>query len=282
METGQQYYDYLVEAERVRWRMSDLAWDEIDERAVDDDLVKLVVAAVGAELGTFGATQQFLHEFGGDVDFTQWVSIWFYEETKHPQALMRWLSRFGVTFTPDEVLTSRPTAPFVKSHMGTLAINIIAEMQAAESYIALAEGTREPVLRDLATRIAADEARHAGHFFGFASRALADTADVSDWSTPLSILWLWLRRGELIQHPGQITMTKLRDDEAVSVLDGTSPDERWARLQQRVCVAFGRLLDMPELRGPEDVPAAMRQMRREKAKLHDEPAVDVEDDELLV
>ena len=32
-----------------------------------------------------------------DVDFTEWVSIWFYEETKHPDALLRWLGSFGVT-----------------------------------------------------------------------------------------------------------------------------------------------------------------------------------------
>jgi hypothetical protein len=262
MQTGRQYYDYLVQAERVRWKMEDLPWDQIDERAVDDDLIELVKAAVAAEFGTYGATERFLEAFARDVDFTQWVSIWFYEETKHPQALMQWLSRFGVSFEPEEVLDLRQTEPFVRSNLGTLAINIIAEMQAAESYIGLAEGTHEPVLRELAFKIAADEARHASHFFGFASRLLAADTSATDRHAPLAILWLWLTRGELIRHPGQITMMRLLGSNEVTTLSGVPSDVRWRRLQDRVCASFGRLVGVPELRTPEDVPIAMKKMRK--------------------
>lgn len=117
---GDVYGDLFVEAERVRWRMTDIPWDQFEDDKVDDGLVYLVRRATTAEFTTFQATQRFMHEYYDDVDFTQWIAVWFYEETKHPQALMRWLANVGESFTESDVLQARETFPFVKSRIGTL------------------------------------------------------------------------------------------------------------------------------------------------------------------
>src|ERR1041384_3926061 len=85
------------QAEGVRWQMSEIPWARIDRDAVTEPLRALVKEIAFAELTTFSATRRFMTDFADDVDFTQWISVWFYEESKHPQALLRWLRHVGVS-----------------------------------------------------------------------------------------------------------------------------------------------------------------------------------------
>ena len=98
--------------------------------------------------------------FGSNTDFSQWVSVWFYEETRHPMVLLKWLALAGDTPEADFASKGRVSMPFMKSITGTLVTNVISEMVAAEAYIGFVRVT-EPVLAGLTQRIGADEARHA-------------------------------------------------------------------------------------------------------------------------
>ncbi|HEX5064269.1 MAG TPA: ferritin-like domain-containing protein, partial [Kofleriaceae bacterium] len=158
------------QAERARWRMDDIAWDRVDPAKAPEPLRMLVKEAAFAELTTTSATRRFLDDLADDTDFTQWVSVWFFEETRHPQVLVRWLHQLGITVDARFMRRGRATAPLMKSRIGTLVANVISELVASASYANLAVRAEEPVLCDIARHLAADEARHAASFYAYARR----------------------------------------------------------------------------------------------------------------
>ncbi len=189
-------------AEAVRWKMSDIPFDRIDHARVTPELKELVRAIAFSELTTFSATRRFMTEHADDVDFTQWLAVWFYEETKHPDVFLRWLRACGVTVDDAFMLKGRATAPFMKSRMGTLVTNIISEMVASGAYAYFAREAPEPVLRQICERLSGDEARHAASFFTYAQRLLARSTDPeTDRRDAIKVLYMWFAGGELVSHP---------------------------------------------------------------------------------
>lgn len=200
---GQGLFQRLAEkAERVRWRMEEVPWDRLDKEKADVELLHLVREIAFSELTTFTASQRFLKDFWDDPDFTQWVSVWFYEETRHPNILLKWLRHFDVAVDEKFLLRGRGTSAFMKSRMGTLVTNIISEMVAASNYRNLSLLSPEPVLAWLARHIGNDEARHASSFYAFAKRMLARSEDpAADRRDALKVLYMWFRDNDRVQHP---------------------------------------------------------------------------------
>lgn len=200
---GHGLFQRLAEkAERVRWNMEDVPWERLDRTRVDAGILDLVREIAFSELTTFSASQRFLKDFWDDPDFTQWISVWFYEETRHPNILLKWLRHFDVTVDDRFLLRGRGTSAFMKSRMGTLVTNVISEMVAASNYRNLALHAEEPVLAWLAGNIANDEARHASSFYSYAKRMLARSPDPeSDRRDALKVLYMWFRDNDRVQHP---------------------------------------------------------------------------------
>ena len=196
------YYRLFREAEIVRWKASDIPWSRIEPDKVSTALVGLVRETTFAELTTWSATRLFLQSFEKDVDFTQWIAIWLYEETKHPQVLMQWLKRLGETFSLEFMLEGRKTHPFMNSQLGTLVLNILSEIEASTYYMNLSQNVREPVLRLIARNLGADEARHASSFYSYAKRWLetSDNPD-ADRLEILKVLYFWLVNNKSVKHP---------------------------------------------------------------------------------
>jgi hypothetical protein len=226
------------EAERVRWRMHDLPWSSMRRDRVTPELVELVREIAASEATTFSATQRFLHEFADDVELTNWIAVWFYEETKHPEALSRWLAELGASIDDRAMRRARVTAPFMRSKMGTLVMNVISEMVASTRYIGLAARSPEPVLARLAEHLAGDEARHAASFFTFARHRLARSQDrEQDVRDALKVLHLWAKDPGHVQHP-------------INLLKGAAPG--FETVRNRVVRMIGLLVGIP-LKTPEDV-----------------------------
>lgn len=245
---GLAYLPLLEAAEGIRWKLSDLPWDCFDPAKATPGLKAVVREMAFHEQATFSATQRFMQAFGDDLDFSQWVSIWFYEETRHPLALLRWLQLAQETVDPAFVIRGRVSAPFMRSRMGTLVTNVISELTAAQAYLALAGAAPEPLLGKLSQRIAADEARHAASFFSYArTRFERSTERERDRLDALKVLHFWLNESQSVTHPVNQTMQKLQaleQDSAVR-LD-------WPSLRTRICAVVGLLVEL-ELPRVEDV-----------------------------
>jgi ferredoxin len=258
-------YRLSDEAERVRWRMEDVRWEQIDRERAGPELREVVREAAYAELTTATATRRFLTELGDDVDFAQWLSVWFYEETRHPQVLLRWLHRVGETVDEQFVRKGRATAPFMKSRIGMLVTNVISEMVASASYARLCAGALEPVLAGIARDLRADEARHAASFYAYARRLLARSPDrAADRRDAVKVLHAWFHDNERVAHPVNELYGRhaaRAGDAAIQMeLATTAPRERIIRL-------IGVLVELP-LTGDTDLRAAVRDLGDDDRRRH--------------
>lgn len=201
-------------AERVRWRMEDIPWKSIAKDKVTPEWLNLVRESASSELTTFTASQRFLKDFWDDPDFSQWISVWFYEETRHPHALLKWLGHFGIRVDDNFFLQGRGTAPFMKSRMGTLVTNIISEMFASANYYNLHIHSPEPVLSAIALNLSNDEARHASSFYSYAKKMLVKSVNPDhDRRDALKVLYLWFQENGRVKHPVNELFARQKVDE---------------------------------------------------------------------
>jgi ferredoxin len=152
------YYELFDEAEKARWRVADVPLHAVAKDRVSPALVEMVRANAASEMTTFTASRRFLQEFADDPDFSQWITIWAYEETKHPQILMRWLAVLGETFDAAFVMKGRWASPFARSRASMLTTNVISEMVASAGYVRLARPPASPRAARVAQRPGEDGA----------------------------------------------------------------------------------------------------------------------------
>jgi ferredoxin/rubrerythrin len=205
------YSPVMKVAEGVRWKVEDMPWASFDPAKVTPGLHAIVREMAYSEQTTFSATQRFMEAFGEDPDFSQWISVWFYEETRHPLVLLKWLALAGETPGKDFVMKGRESAPFMKSQAGTLVTNIISEMVAAHAYLQMVGGAPEPLITKLVERIAADEARHGASFFTYARRLIASAAQPErERLEALKVLHFWFNASKSVSHPVNEAMDRLK------------------------------------------------------------------------
>jgi ferredoxin len=234
------YGDLANTSERVRWDLDSIAWAEVDTALATPELRSVVREMAFAEHATYSATARFMESFFDDVEFSQWVSVWFYEETRHPHVLMEWLRRVGEPVSSEFVSKGRVSTAFMQSLAGTLVTNVISEVTATQAYRRLARQSREPVLALCAERIAGDEARHAASFFRFARARLAATPpdrSLRDRARGLEVLEAWLGGARPSTHPVA---------EMVDRLEGSGDDGAlFGTIRTRVVRVVGLLLALP-------------------------------------
>ena len=255
------YYRLFAEAELVRWKMSDYAWSTIKKGTASPAWLAVVRETLIGELTTFSATERFFADFGDDVDFTQWLTVWLYEETKHPSALLMWLNAFGEKFDSRFMLQGRQTLPFMPSRVGTLATNIVSEMVAATLYHTVsAQAGCDPVLAQICRNICGDEARHAASFYGFARKYLArSTTPAHDKLMALKVLYFWItpELNARVGHPVNLLAMRYQ---SLPLLQEAVPGEAIrsavANTYKRSCRVFETLLGL-ELRDAQDVSEQM-------------------------
>lgn len=247
------------QAERARWRMEDIAWDRIDPAKAPEALRALVKEVAFAELTTTSATRRFLDDMADDTDFTQWISVWFFEETRHPQVLVRWLHQLGVTVDQQFMRRGRATAPFMKSRIGMLVTNVISELVASASYANLVTRSEEPVLNAIAMHLAADEARHAASFYAYARRHLEQSRERdADRRDALKVLYLWFQNHAEVRHPVSEFFARTGEARAALTLD---PGD----VRERAFAVIGSLVELP-LTGDSDLLAHVRAIGTQEGK----------------
>jgi hypothetical protein len=244
------YYNLFREAETVRWKMSEIPFDAIETDKAPPALVGLMRELAAAELTTWTATNQFFEAFSEDVDFTQWLTVWLYEETKHPQALMRWLKHFGESFDAQFMVEGRRTDPFMNSKMGTLVLNILSEIETATFYLSVSQNVKEPVLKKITRNLAADEARHASSFYLYAKKRLmaSDNPRLERFEA-LKVLFFWLVNNQNVKHPFALFANKVAGNSEFDELDrilAFKTENMYGRMRNMVGNLIGTRLENKE------------------------------------
>jgi hypothetical protein len=253
-----QFFKLYPVSEKQMWKMSDIPWNDIQKDLVPPALLRLVREIVFAELTTFTATKHFMELFENDIDFTHWLSIWFYEETKHPHVLMKWLSHFGEKFDTQFMAAGRKIHPMRQNRMEMLCMNIVSEVTAANEYNVLITDTEEPVLKLISRLLSVDETRHATGFFTYAKKLMSQAEDQKPLQlTALRVLFYCLYSMEQ-HHPVNEFIKRIRQDKDLEKQVGAGLDD--PNVQRMLIHKFGQLTGL-SFSSKEEIVAHIQELR---------------------
>jgi len=170
-----------IPSSQQHWTVDSLDWSAIERTPAreGDLLFYLVATASFMEITTERYTRNLIDKFSGDDEITNWLAQhWLPEELQHGEALRRYVRTAWPDFDWDGVY-EKFLGEFAAYCAGDrleptgsreMASRCVVEMGTAGFYTTLSRITTDPVLADLAQKIAADEIRHYKHFFRYFRR----------------------------------------------------------------------------------------------------------------
>ena len=152
------------------WTISDIDWDAFDASKVDSALLATVKAASLVEANAPDYVTYLRNVFRQHADLRDDIIEWGDEEEQHGVALARWAQLADPDYDADKALErfqkdyqQLPLDTEISirgSEPGELFARCIVESGTASFYAAMHNATDEPVLKQIARQIAADEIRH--------------------------------------------------------------------------------------------------------------------------
>jgi len=153
------------------WSLDDVQWSKFDASKVEP---WLLTAIKGSALVEFNAPDyvSYLKRVFHDAKTHALIEQWGEEETQHGRALGRWAEMADPSFNLQETFerfregyrpphfTGDEEGSIRGSKRGEMISRCVVESGTSSFYSALREAIDEPVLKEIAGRIAADEYRH--------------------------------------------------------------------------------------------------------------------------
>ncbi len=162
---------------KAGWTLDDIEWSRFDASKVDPDLLAAVKAASLVEYNASDYVNYLNRVFrGAPASTLSTIEHWGTEEIQHGLALARWASladpafdfeaafaRFRSLYRPAHF--ERGERSVRGSKRGEMIARCVVESGTSSFYSAIRDATQEPVLKELAARIAGDEFRHYRLFY---------------------------------------------------------------------------------------------------------------------
>lgn len=160
---------------KPHWTLGSIHWDRFDASKVDPELLRAVKAASLVE-GNASDYVAYLREvFKGDEPSIAAIEQWGAEEIQHGDALGRWAEMADLAFSFAQAMTAFRAGYKVPppknggsvrgSRSGEMISRCVVESGTSSYYSAMRDATEEPVLKEIAAHIAADEFRHYKLFY---------------------------------------------------------------------------------------------------------------------
>jgi hypothetical protein len=155
------------------WSLEDIPWDRFDPNKVQRSLLEAVKAASLVEFNAPDYVKYLKRIFCGAPAATlSDIEQWGKEEIQHGLALGRWaeladpsfdfnaaVARFRAGYKPAH-FTANDMVSVRGSRRGEMISRCVVESGTSSFYSAIRDAAEEPVLKEIAGRIAADEFRH--------------------------------------------------------------------------------------------------------------------------
>jgi hypothetical protein len=200
--------------------VSDIPWERVRDYPLDDRARDCLIFMSDIEGFTIGYLHDLLNTSAiNDPEISRFMTLWGYEELFHQDAILRFLSEYGVslererlhnlrkgTSLADRVMMNAASAAsyitpdFLAAYMTWGAIN---EASAAAGYALLAERARHPILSTILGRIVKDEWRHHSFYFQQARARLRASALARLLATQV-VRALWRPVGNGVKNQGQL------------------------------------------------------------------------------
>jgi rubrerythrin len=160
------------------WTLDDVQWSRFDPSKATPGMIAAIKAAALVELNAPDYVSYLKRVFKDAGSPTlDAIEQWGCEESQHGRALGRWaemadpdyrleqaFARFRAGYKPEHF--SGPEGVSVRgSRRGEMIARCVVESGTSSYYTAIKDDTEEPVLKEIAGRIAADEYRHYKLFF---------------------------------------------------------------------------------------------------------------------
>ncbi len=152
------------------WTLDDIDWSAFRPDLVDGQVLATIKAAALVEANAPDYVTYLCNVFQGDEPLCGAVRMWGDEEVQHGRALARWASLADPSFDLDAALATFRTGyqqlPLDSdqstrgSKPGELFARCVVESGTTSFYSAMHDTVAEPVLKQIARNIAADEVRH--------------------------------------------------------------------------------------------------------------------------
>jgi hypothetical protein len=160
------------------WTLDDVRWGRFDRTKIDRSLLAAVKAASLVEYAAPDYVTYLKRVFrDSDAKTIADIERWGREEIQHGLALGRWaeladpsfdfksaFARFQAGYTPQHFLTG-DAASVRGSRRGEMIARCVVESGTSSFYSAIRDAAEEPLLKEIAGRIAADEFRHFKLFY---------------------------------------------------------------------------------------------------------------------
>jgi hypothetical protein len=159
------------------WKLDDVSWGAFDAAAVDPVMLAAVKAAALVEYNAPDYVAYLKRVFrDSPPEILASIELWGAEEAQHGKALGRWAETADPTFRMDDAF-ARFRAGYTPPHFegdggsvrgsrrGEMIARCVVESGTSSYYSAIRDATDEPVLKEIAGRIAADEYRHYKLFY---------------------------------------------------------------------------------------------------------------------
>jgi rubrerythrin len=160
------------------WTLSDVSWHLFDASAVDATMLAAIKAAALVEYNAPDYVTYLKQVFrNSPPEALGWIERWGAEERQHGQALGRWAETADPNFRLEEAFArfrqGYKPAHFAASdgdsvrgsRRGEMIARCVVESGTSTYYSAIRDATDEPVLKEIAGRISADEYRHYKLFY---------------------------------------------------------------------------------------------------------------------
>lgn len=156
------------------WSLDDIDWGAFDASKVDIELLQAVKAASMVEYNARDYVTYLTNVFADDSSLLRDIRRWGEEEEQHGKALGRWAEIADPSFNFEEAF-ARFRAGYglpldmmesVRgSRAGELLARCVVESGTSSFYSAIKDASEEPVLKQIAGHIAADELKHYKLFY---------------------------------------------------------------------------------------------------------------------
>jgi rubrerythrin len=159
------------------WSLDDVQWHLFDSGKVEPGMLAAVKAAALVEYNAPDYVAYLKRVFAGDAKTLADIEQWGREESQHGKALGRWAEMADPSFRLNEAFArfrKGYTPPHFEgdgaqsvrgSRRGEMIARCVVESGTSSYYSAIRDATHEPVLKEIAGRIAADEYRHYKLFY---------------------------------------------------------------------------------------------------------------------
>ena len=242
------YPELFKTLERVRWSLDDIPWDRFDATRLSEEQAQTVKMNAITEWAALPATEMFLRDNRHDSDFSAFMSVWFYEDQKHPLVLMEYLRRFRPDLVPSEAELHAVRFEFDPAPpLETLMLHFCGEIRLNHWYRCASEWHTEPVIKHIYDTISRDEARHGGAYLQYMKKAIGEAGDTARTAfAKIGLLMASARRTAQALHPTNLHVNKglFPNDTVQSRLPEPGWLERWLDSQIRFDAVWeGRVVE---------------------------------------